>query len=217
MGTFFNNTNNGSKSFRLTIEYAQLTEDYIKRVGNVENHTAFYISKRVVNEIDKALSIFATTNAAGFTLASFIAHLTSDGIALTGVGAPVGVPASAVTAATTLAGAFVTSGFATGVSIKTEIINASSNNGSSGGSGNAKMTTKEATEAAKKLGYDKVNEKSHGQPVFKNAKNKKPKYITPDVDMHNGGVWKGADSVKDLGSKSTRLGTYDANLNRIGD
>lgn len=28
---------------------------------------------------------------------------------------------------------------------------------------------------------------------------------------------KGAKSIKDLGSKKTRSGTYDANLNRIGD
>ncbi|WP_237712661.1 toxin C-terminal domain-containing protein [Pectobacterium brasiliense] len=43
------------------------------------------------------------------------------------------------------------------------------------------------------------------------------RYITPDVDGHNGGFWKGADSVKNLGSRKTRSGTYDANLNRIGD
>jgi len=49
------------------------------------------------------------------------------------------------------------------------------------------------------------------------------KYITPDVGSgngmgsHNGGVWKMADSVKKLGSRTTRLGTYDANLNRIGN
>ncbi len=40
---------------------------------------------------------------------------------------------------------------------------------------------------------------------------------TPDVDKHNGGVWKGADSVKKLGSRRTRSGTYDMDLNRIGD
>ncbi|MGN3395969.1 toxin C-terminal domain-containing protein [Enterococcus gallinarum] len=66
------------------------------------------------------------------------------------------------------------------------------------------------------MGYIKTNERSHGQPVFKNTK-RKPKYITPDVDSHNGGTWKGADNVKDLGSKDTRSGTYDEDLNRIGD
>ncbi|WP_187291017.1 toxin C-terminal domain-containing protein [Clostridium novyi] len=43
------------------------------------------------------------------------------------------------------------------------------------------------------------------------------KYITPDIDSHNGGVWKMADSIKKLGSRKTRMGTYDKHLNRIGD
>ncbi len=34
---------------------------------------------------------------------------------------------------------------------------------------------------------------------------------------HNGGVWKMAKSPEALNSKNTRMGTYDANLNRIGD
>ena len=42
-------------------------------------------------------------------------------------------------------------------------------------------------------------------------------YITFDIDSHNGGAWKAASSVARLGSKATRLGTYDENLNRIGD
>lgn len=79
------------------------------------------------------------------------------------------------------------------------------------------MTNKEADKAAEELGYQKTNERSHGQTVYKNKKGKKPEYITQDVDSHNGGVWKGADSVKNLGSRSTRSGTYDGNLNRIGD
>lgn len=33
---------------------------------------------------------------------------------------------------------------------------------------------------------------------------------------HIGGVWKMAKSVKDLASDKTRLGTYDALLNRVG-
>ncbi|WP_230491899.1 toxin C-terminal domain-containing protein [Lysinibacillus sphaericus] len=52
--------------------------------------------------------------------------------------------------------------------------------------------------------------------IFYNKKGK-PKYISIDQDGHNGGVWKGADSIKNLGSKKTRSGTYDAELNRIGD
>jgi hypothetical protein len=75
-------------------------------------------------------------------------------------------------------------------------------------------TTKEAKEAAESLGYKKINETVHnGQAVFK----KDNFYITRDVDGHNGGAWKMAKSVEDLGSKQTRLGTFDANLNRIGD
>jgi filamentous hemagglutinin len=56
------------------------------------------------------------------------------------------------------------------------------------------------------------NASSHGQQVFTNGKF----FITQDVDSHAGGVWKGANSVAGLGSKSTRAGTYDNDLNRIG-
>ncbi|PMO97116.1 hypothetical protein BCS89_10780 [Vibrio splendidus] len=82
-------------------------------------------------------------------------------------------------------------------------------------------TTKEATEAAKKLGFEKTKFKTHNETVFYNKKKKF--YMSRDVGSgdgngaHNGGVWKMAKSVKDLGSKKTRLGTYDANLNKIGD
>ena len=72
---------------------------------------------------------------------------------------------------------------------------------------------KSADEAAEQLGYTKTNYKSHGQPVYKKGN----RYITPDVDSHNGGAWKMADSVANLRSKSTRMGTYDINLNWIGD
>jgi hypothetical protein len=77
----------------------------------------------------------------------------------------------------------------------------------------AKMTAKEAAAAAKKLGFQKTDYLSHGQPVFKKGN----RYITPDVDSHSGGVWKMADSVERLRSKTTRMGTYDEYLNRIGD
>ena len=42
-------------------------------------------------------------------------------------------------------------------------------------------------------------------------------YITADIDGHIGGVWKAANSVKGLGSRSTRLGTFDAFMNWIGE
>jgi len=81
----------------------------------------------------------------------------------------------------------------------------------------APTNNKEADEAAEDLGYEKTNERSKGQRVYKNKKGKSPRYISRDTDSHNGGVWKGADTVKDLGSKNTRTGTYDGDLNRIGD
>ncbi|MGC4070550.1 MAG: toxin C-terminal domain-containing protein [Polyangiaceae bacterium] len=74
-------------------------------------------------------------------------------------------------------------------------------------------TDKEAEAAASKLGFKKIKEKSHGQAVFSDGK----RFISRDVDGHNGGAWKMAKSARALGSKSTRSGTYDANLNRIGD
>lgn len=73
---------------------------------------------------------------------------------------------------------------------------------------------KDAANAAQKLGYKPTNYYSKGQRVFYNSKTKT--YITADVDGHIGGVWKMAKSVKDLSSKSTRLGTYDASLKWIG-
>jgi RHS repeat-associated protein len=73
-------------------------------------------------------------------------------------------------------------------------------------------------QRARQLRYIKINERSHGQPVYLNSRAPfKIRYITPDVDKHNGGFWKAADSVKSLGSKRTRSGTFDENLNRIGD
>ena len=62
-------------------------------------------------------------------------------------------------------------------------------------------------------GYRKTNYKSHGQSVYTNGKN----YISPDRDGHNGGIWKMAKDEKLLKRKETRMGTYDVNLNRVGD
>ena len=74
-------------------------------------------------------------------------------------------------------------------------------------------TNTEAQQAAKVLGFSKVNETVHGQAVFKRGN----LYITRDLDGHIGGAWKMANSIKALGRKETRSGTYDKNLNRIGD
>lgn len=63
-------------------------------------------------------------------------------------------------------------------------------------------------------GYYKINQRSHGQAIFTNGK----KFITSDVDQHNGGSWKVASSIKNLYSKKTRQGTYNEDLTiRIGD
>ncbi|MDD4928803.1 MAG: toxin C-terminal domain-containing protein [Gallionella sp.] len=75
-------------------------------------------------------------------------------------------------------------------------------------------TTKAAMAAAEELGFSRINDTVHGgQAVFKRGSD----FITRDLDGHNGGAWKMADSVKALGSKNTRSGTYDRSLNRIGD
>jgi phage-related protein len=66
---------------------------------------------------------------------------------------------------------------------------------------------------AARLGYDPTPYRSHGQAVYSNGRT----FISPDVDMHNGGVWKMADSPRNLARKETRMGTYDAKLDRIGD
>ncbi len=76
-----------------------------------------------------------------------------------------------------------------------------------------KLTTKDINKIAKKLNFKKTNYYSHGQPVFRKGN----LYITPDVDSHNGGIWKMATSIENLRSKKTRIGTYDVSLKRIGD
>lgn len=79
------------------------------------------------------------------------------------------------------------------------------------------MNNKQVAAAAKDLGYSKVNGvTSHGNAVFKNTKAPKAlKYITVDADAHSGGVWKAADTIRNLGSKATRSGTYNALLEWI--
>lgn len=80
----------------------------------------------------------------------------------------------------------------------------------------AVVTSKEAKQIAESNGYKQVGGKSKGQAVFGNKK-ADPKFITRDVDGHNGGAFKGADKAKDLGSKSTRKGTYDKDIKKIGE
>jgi filamentous hemagglutinin len=82
--------------------------------------------------------------------------------------------------------------------------------------GKSPLNSRDATDAAKKLGYTKKIPKNrvpfnlHGQPVFYNSKTKT--YISPDADAHNGGVWKMLDR------NFHRMGTYNEDLTiRIGD
>ncbi|KPN89447.1 toxin C-terminal domain-containing protein [Lysinibacillus sp. ZYM-1] len=77
-------------------------------------------------------------------------------------------------------------------------------------------TDKEATTAAKKLGYTKISETCGKAAIFRNKKGK-PEYISRDIDGHIGGAWKGGSSPSTICSKDTRSGTYDKNLTRIGD
>ncbi|MFX3661414.1 MAG: toxin C-terminal domain-containing protein, partial [Ectobacillus sp.] len=81
-----------------------------------------------------------------------------------------------------------------------------------------KVTKEEADKIATSKGYSKTKFKSHGEAVYENTKApRKVRYITRDTEAHIGGAFKGADAVSKLGSKRTRSGTYDKNLNRIGD
>ena len=79
--------------------------------------------------------------------------------------------------------------------------------------GAERLTPPQQKSLAKLNGWQQTNRTSNGQPVFKAGKN----YVSYDADGHNGGVWKMARTPEALGSKSTRMGTYDSNLNRIGD
>jgi len=71
------------------------------------------------------------------------------------------------------------------------------------------LPAKEAGQLAAYVGYSRrakgVPFNSHGQPVYTNGKN----YITPDIDSHNGGVWKMFDK------RGNQTGTYDALLTKI--
>ena len=73
-----------------------------------------------------------------------------------------------------------------------------------------RLTNAQSRELAEYVGYNRqardVPFNSRNQPVYTNGRN----YITPDVDSHNGGVWKMFDR------SGNRLGTYDAALNRVG-
>lgn len=75
-------------------------------------------------------------------------------------------------------------------------------------------TEAEAAAQAEGMGYSRTNYRSRGRAVYRRGNS----YITRDFDGHNGGAWKMAHSVRALGSRNTRLGTYNRTLTtRIGD
>lgn len=83
----------------------------------------------------------------------------------------------------------------------------------SGSRGSARLTNAQAKQLADYLGFKPTGLYSEGQAVFRKGN----RYISHDFTNHAGGVWKMAKSPKALKSKSTRMGTYDENLKRIGD
>ncbi|WP_446230390.1 toxin C-terminal domain-containing protein [Pasteurella testudinis] len=75
-------------------------------------------------------------------------------------------------------------------------------------------TDSEAAKKAKELGYEKTNFRTKsGAAIFKKGNS----YISRDVDGHIGGAWKEASSPDKLNRKDTRNGTFDIELNRLGD
>ncbi|WP_142066203.1 toxin C-terminal domain-containing protein [Brevibacillus sp. AG162] len=71
------------------------------------------------------------------------------------------------------------------------------------------------------LGFEKVNAGRAKAAVFYSKERRV--YITRDIPREstgrtdNGGVWKMGESIESLMSRKTRMGTYDKNLDRIGD
>jgi RHS repeat-associated protein len=112
-----------------------------------------------------------------------------------GVGCLAGAPAMA--AAATLSAHGVGMGVAAGVSLM-----AAANDS---GSGSGPLSNADARKQASDLGFKETKDapfNSHGKPVFK----KGDFFITPDRDMHKGGVWKMFDR------SGNRIGTYNADL-----
>ena len=82
------------------------------------------------------------------------------------------------------------------------------------------QTNAQSKVVANQLGYNKVNGVySHGNAVYYNPKAPySMQYISADIDMHSGGIWKAASSISDLLNKATRTVTFNWDLSiRIGD
>ncbi|KIQ66412.1 hypothetical protein TR51_02020 [Kitasatospora griseola] len=77
-----------------------------------------------------------------------------------------------------------------------------------------KLQEKDAARIAKKMGFKKDPTNSEKAAVYE----KDGFFISRDLDVHSGGGWKGATSIKNLRTKKTRSGTYCKHLcHRIGD
>lgn len=77
--------------------------------------------------------------------------------------------------------------------------------------GCGKLTSAQQGDVAKYLGYKKLRGNYGKANVFELKKPGagQPRYITRDIDQHNGGIFKGANKIGDLWAKKTRSGTYD--------
>ena len=72
-----------------------------------------------------------------------------------------------------------------------------------------RWTNKEARERAKELGKGFEEKKDKPLGIKDIAFTDGKKWISPDIDGHNGGVW------KEFNLRGDRIGTLDKNLNRI--
>jgi hypothetical protein len=186
-----------------TAGISRLAEPYLE----VKDNKLFLSGKIIGN-------LVAGTIAAGGTAGGAL-------MSATGAGAVVGVPAAAYEAGVVVSSAGNL--LANAAALSAIALNSgggasgpgSGGGGGSGGGSPQRMTTKEATEAAEKLGYKKTNYYTkHGEAIYYSQKS--GTYISHDNTAHNGGIWKMAKTIKELDGKTTRMGTYDANLNRIG-
>ena len=156
------------------------------------------------------------------------AIITGETMTATGLALTVGSAGSASAASipTAISGVVVTEAGAITVAAGMNMMNNAQQNKSGGynrgkQNGNDDITFTQGTgKNAKKIttsipeGFKKIKERTkNNMPIYKKGK----EYISPDRDGHNGGVWKKAKSIEDLNNRKTRLGTYDENLNRIGD
>jgi hypothetical protein len=78
--------------------------------------------------------------------------------------------------------------------------------------GGTPLTNAQAADMAARVGFTRTNFIMRGQTVFTNGKT----FIVQDTTSHSGGLWKMARTVEGLGSKGSRMGTYDYNLEYIG-